>query len=185
MSIAGLFSSGLLAAQALRPAPSPAQKLQQEFKQVGSDLASGNLRRRKRFATLQSDNPQLASATSTQPGGTAIATQFKQLSNDLQAGNLSGAQQDFASLQQSIQTRGGGGGGHHHHVHSQDSSDSQNPVASAFAQLGQALQAGNLSTAQSAYATLQQDFLQQQGSASTVSGTSGSTNSNGSLSVSA
>lgn len=169
----------------MRPAPSPAHKLQQEFKQVGSDLASGNLAQAQAdFATLRSDNPQLGNATTTQSGGTAVATQFKQLSSDLQAGNLSGAQQDFASLQQAFQTSGGGGGRHHHHVQSQDSNNSQNPVASAFAQLGQALQAGNLSTAQSAYATLQQDFLQQQGS-STVIGTSGSTNSNGSLSISA
>ncbi len=85
-----------------------------------------------------------------------LQQEIQQLGKDLSAGNLSGAQQDFSAIQQDIQSQGGG---HHHHAHAQDSSGAQqNPIAELFNELGQALQSGNLSAAQQAYTTLQQDF---------------------------
>jgi hypothetical protein len=67
------------------------------------------------------------------------------------------------------------GGGHHHHSHGQDSSGAQqNPIAQLFSKLGQALQSGNLTAAQQAYTTLQQDFQSTSGSASSSTPSSSS-----------
>ena len=78
--------------------------------------------------------------------------EFQQLGQDLQSGNLSAAQTDFATLQQigSNST-------------SASSTASSNPLAQAFSQLGQDLQSGNLSAAQQDFTNIQQD-LQSQGS---------------------
>ena len=69
-------------------------------------------------------------------------TEFQQLGQDLQSGNLTQAQSDFATLSQNFP------GG------------SNNPVAQAFSQLGQDLKAGNLQAAQQDYANLEQDVQQ-------------------------
>jgi hypothetical protein len=71
-----------------------------------------------------------------------------QLSQDLQAGNLSAAQQDFATLQSLAQ--GGPFGGNAFSV-SQRQQD--------FAAIGQALQNGDVNAAQQAFAQLQSTFL--------------------------
>ncbi len=69
--------------------------------------------------------------------------EFQQLGQDLQAGNLSAAQSDFATLQ---------------NLTSQNSSATS---AQAFSQLAKDLQSGNLSAAQQDFATIQQDFQNQ------------------------
>jgi len=73
-----------------------------------------------------------------------IQSEFQQLGQDLQAGNLTQAQSDFSTLSQNIsspmQTNGS--------------------LSQAFAALGTALQSGNLAAAQKAYSTLQQDVQQ-------------------------
>lgn len=69
--------------------------------------------------------------------------------------------QDYATVQQDLQSSAVSGGHHHRHYHSSGSntsSASQNSLEQLFSQLGQALQSGNLSTAQSAYSSLQQEF---------------------------
>jgi hypothetical protein len=71
---------------------------------------------------------------------------------------------------------------HHHHHHS--GGNEQNSISQTFSQLGQALQSGNLSAAQQAYSTLQQDFQQfglSNGQSTTQSTTPQSTS--GSMSV--
>ncbi|HXZ14216.1 MAG TPA: hypothetical protein VEG64_17650, partial [Candidatus Sulfotelmatobacter sp.] len=98
---------------------------------------------------------------------------------DLQNGNLSAAQQDFANLQQAAQQQQQQGGQvhHHHHHHGGGGGGQQNSqIAQAFQSLGQALQSGDLSGAQSAFATIQQDLQQfsQFGSAAQAGGTSSS-----------
>jgi type VI protein secretion system component VasK len=105
-------------------------------------------------------------ATSSSQSTSPIAQALQQLSTDLQSGNVSAAQKDFATLQQDFQSQATQGGGHHHRHHHVDN-DSQNSgngsgstVSQVFAQLDRALQAGNLSSAQNAYTTLQQDFQQ-------------------------
>jgi hypothetical protein len=76
--------------------------------------------------------------------------EFQQLGQDLQSGNLSAAQQDFATLQQLGPQN-----------NSSVSAQSNNPIAQAFNQLSQDLQSGNLSAAQQDYAQIQQDFQNQ------------------------
>jgi hypothetical protein len=71
--------------------------------------------------------------------------EFKQLGQDLQAGNLSQAQQDFATLTQNAPGGAQNGIG---------------VLAQDFRTLGAALQSGNLSDAQQAFSTVQQDIQQ-------------------------
>jgi outer membrane protein assembly factor BamD (BamD/ComL family) len=137
---------------------------------LGKDLSAGNLSAAQSdFATLEKNSPQATSAASPQSSN-PIAQAFQQLAKDLQSGNLSAAEQDFSTIQQDVQSQGGG---HHRHSHAQDSSGTQqNPVAELFSELGQALQSGNLSAAQQAYTTLQQDFQQSASSGSSTLNTS-------------
>ncbi len=137
-----------------------AATFQTEFQQLGTDLQAGNLSAAQQdFVTLQSSAPG-ANSSSTSTSSTTtnpLAQAFNQLSTDLQSGNLSAAQQDFATIQQALQSRAAHG--HHHHGHRSGSqSGDSNSIGEQFQQLGAALQSGNLSSAQQAYATLQQDF---------------------------
>src|SRR6202142_4664031 len=74
--------------------------------------------------------------------------EFQQFGQDLQSGNLSAAQTDFATLQQS-------------QAQSSLSAQSNSPIAQDFKQLSQDLQSGNVSAAQQDYAKIQQDFQTQ------------------------
>ena len=76
--------------------------------------------------------------------------EFQQLGQDLQSGNLSAAQTDFTTLQQSGPQ-----------ANSSLSTQSNSPIAQDFKQLGQDLQSGNVSAAQQDYAKIQQDFQNQ------------------------
>ncbi|MGA9966316.1 MAG: hypothetical protein WBQ10_14050 [Terriglobales bacterium] len=169
MSVSGISSTNLFDLLDSANATSQKQQLQQEIQQLGKDLSAGNLSAAQSdFATLEKNSPQATSAASPQSSN-PIAQAFQQLAKDLQSGNLSAAQQDFSTIQQDVQSQGGG---HHHHGHAESSSAApQNPVAELFSELGQALQSGNLSAAQQAYTTLQQDF-QQSASGASASNTS-------------
>src|SRR4029077_10515508 len=124
----------------------------------------------------------------------SISQALKQLSQDLQAGNLSGAQSDIAALRQDFQqnaTQGSRGHHPHHHHHVQDSSQGSSPncpgaeIDQAFGQIGQALQSGNLLSAKQAYGSVQQDFQQfaALGSGSTSASSSSSPASQGTVNV--
>ena len=80
--------------------------------------------------------------------------QFLKLGQDLQSGNLSQAQGDFATLQQNAPA------GSPLAVSSSALSSGTSPILQEFSPLGQDLQSGNLQSAQQAYALLQQDFQQ-------------------------
>ena len=73
--------------------------------------------------TLSNDAQTSAfSSGSAQSGQSALDADFQTLSQDLQSGNLSGAQQAFTQAAKDIQ--GGSdsssvGGGHHHHRHAE------------------------------------------------------------------
>jgi outer membrane protein assembly factor BamD (BamD/ComL family) len=71
--------------------------------------------------------------------------EFKELGQDLQAGDLSAAQADFAMIQQLK-------------PYSDASSGSTNPIAQAFNQLSTDLKSGNLSAAQQDYSNMEQHF---------------------------
>jgi hypothetical protein len=76
-----------------------------------------------------------------------IQSEFQQLAQDLQVGNLTQAQQDFSTLAQNFPA-------------AQSTSNSA-PLSQAFGALSQDLQNGNLSAAQQDYSTIQQDVSQQ------------------------
>jgi len=140
------------------------QQLQQEFQQLGTDLSSGNLTAAQSdFATVQKNMPQTSSSTSTTQSSNPIAQAVSQRSKDLQSGNLASAQQDFANLQQDFQSHAAQG---HHHHHGSGGSE-QNQFSQMFNQLGQDLQSGNLSSAQSTWTSMQQ--LLQNGNSSSQS----------------
>jgi outer membrane protein assembly factor BamD (BamD/ComL family) len=185
MSITGIASNILSSLYGAQSPQNQFQQVQNEFQQLGQALQSGNLSQAQSdFATLSQNVPGLGGSTasastaaaSTTPTTNAantnpIAQAFAQLGQDLQSGNLTAAQQDYATIQQDVQQNAGQqvGGHHHHHHHggssqnssSTSSSSSQaNPIDQAFSQLAQTLQSGNLSGAQSAFAALQNDLEQ-------------------------
>ncbi len=90
-----------------------------------------------------------SSAQSSQGSGNARWQEFTELSNALQSGDLSEAQQAYSDLQQT--------GGLPSSAASSDS-----PAAADFAALGKALASGNLSQAQSAFSQLQSDIKRAQ-----------------------
>ena len=181
MSVAGIFSSSPISNQS---AQSEFQQFKQEFQKLGQDLQAGNLSAAQSdFATLQQLGPQSSTASTASSQSNPIAQEFEQLGQDLQAGNTTAAQQDFATIQQDFQNQASqsfqSGGTHRHHHHGGAGS----AIGQLLTQLGQALQSGNLSAAQTAYSTLQQDF---QNFAQNKSGSpAGNTNSSRNVSVSA
>jgi hypothetical protein len=80
------------------------------------------------------------------------AQDFKALQSALEAGDLSGAQDAFASLQKNMKPNPRGSEA------SSQLSEATSRVAKDFAALQTALQGGDLSGAQSAFATLKQDL---------------------------
>jgi len=167
MSVAGILSSAALGIGA-QMFQSRMQRASKEFQQLGQDLQSGNLSAAQSdFATLQSLQPQSqSSSTSSAQSSSPISQDFSHLAADLKAGNTTAAQQDFTKLQQDFQSQGTQNqtqAHHHHHHHGgggENSSGGSDAMSQLFSQLGQALQSGNLSAAQTAYATMQQQFQQ-------------------------
>lgn len=159
MSLSGISTSSLFSYESQNSqTQNKMQQIQKEFQQLGEDLQSGNLSAAQTdFATLQQMAPQGATNTSTTTTN-PLQQAFQQLGQDLQSGNLSAAQQDYANIQQDFQNMAQHGHGHHHHHGGSDSEMSQ--ISQTFQQLGQALQSGNLSSAQQAYSTLQQEIQQ-------------------------
>ena len=186
MSITSVASSTLLtqiyATQSTQNNQSQFQQVQTDFQQLGQDLQAGNLMGAQQdFATLQQALPNGQSQQNT---ASPIAQAFTALSQALQSGNLQDAQTAFTTLQGDIQQQQGSGQVRHHHHHGGNNSSQStasaasqqtNPVATAFGALSQALQSGNLSGAQTAFATLQQDLTQQfAGDLASYSGSTGS-----------
>ena len=88
-----------------------------------------------------------------------IQSEFQQLGQDLQSGNLTQAQSDFSTLSQNLS-----GLLQNNTALATAATTSTttpaNSLAQAFAQLGQDLQSGNLQAAQQDYTTVQQDAQQ-------------------------
>ena len=143
MSVAGISSSNLFNYSNQNVQNNP-QSLQQEFQQLSQDLQSGNLSAAQQdVSTLQQQ--------STSP----IVQAFNQLGQDIQSGNVSAAQKDYTNVKQDYQN-------YEHtrvrHYHAMKSGDGE--LSQVFSQLGQDLQSGNVSTAQTAYNSLLQDLPQ-------------------------
>jgi len=185
MSISGLSGSNFFTASSPSALQQKFQQIRQEFQQLGQDLQSGNLSQAQSdFATLQQNLPgQPQSAATTSQATNPLQQAVAQLAQDLKSGNLTAAQSDIATVQQDSQQLGSGQVGHHHHHHGGGQNSNSGQVQSLFTQLSDELQSGNLSGAQAAYSTLQQEFQQFPGSTSST----GSTNtllSGGNLNVS-
>lgn len=93
---------------------------------------------------ILSSNLLNLSAPSLSSPQQSFQKEFQKVGQDLQSGNLSAAQADFATLQQNAP--------------SANASTPNTPVAQAFSQLGKDLQSGNLSAAQQDFSNIQQDF---------------------------
>lgn len=154
MSVSGISSSNLFESTN-QTVQSKMQQFQKEFQQLGQDLQSGDLSAAQSdFVTLQQVGT--SSATSSAQGNTPISQAWNQLAQDLKSGNIRGAQQDFTQIQQAFQNQASHSHGHHRH-HGGGGGGAMNQL---FQQLGQALQSGDLTGAQTAYNTLAQDFTQ-------------------------
>jgi hypothetical protein len=151
------------------------QQFQQELQQLGKDIQSGNLSAAQAdFATLQQGG-SISSTARTK----VIAQAFNRLGQDLQSGNTTAAQQDYAKLQQELKNAVKSVG-HYRHPHRADGGSASNSIGNLLQQLGQDLQARDLSGARQAYNSLTQDFQEQ----SVASGAAPSTRSSA-VSVSA
>jgi hypothetical protein len=93
-------------------------------------------------------------------GNSSVQTEFQQLGQDLQSGNLSSARQDFAAIEQSVRQRTAQILHHHHHFAAGAQSGVANTLAQEFSTLAQALQSGNVSAAQAAFSALVQGLDQ-------------------------
>jgi hypothetical protein len=156
MSVAGILGSSLFnfLTQSVQ---SKGQQFKQEFQQLGLDLQSGNLSAAQvDLASLQPTGSQANSTTSSLQNNDPIGLDFKQLSQDLQSGNVSAAQQDYAKIQQDFQNQAATR--HVHHHHQGGGGGEASAISQLMQQLGQDLQTGNLTDAQKAYGTLQQQF---------------------------
>lgn len=165
MSISGILSSSFLQNQ-IGAASSPNHK---NLQQLGQDLQSGNLSAAQSdFASLQAAFSQGANSTaaaSTASASNPLAQAFNQLATDLQSGNIAAAQKDLSTAQQDIQSQGGPTANHFHHPHhlgggDGSSSNSLNSLLQDLSQVSQNLTSSSLTSAQTAYATLQQDLQQ-------------------------
>lgn len=97
----------------------------QDFDALASALQSGDLAgAQKAFATLQQDTQAMGqaqrgqgsnSSAVSQSGATSMKDLMNQLKQALSSGDLQGAQQAFASLQQNMQANQSQGHHHHHH----------------------------------------------------------------------
>ncbi|MGD0626086.1 MAG: hypothetical protein ABSB32_15380 [Thermodesulfobacteriota bacterium] len=83
---------------------------------------------------------------------------FNNLASALQAGNLTDAQNAFTALQQLLPNSSAG-----NQTQNGQQGSGQNAFATDFSALGKALQSGDLSAAQTAFAKLQQDTQSVQG----------------------
>jgi outer membrane protein assembly factor BamD (BamD/ComL family) len=88
-----------------------------------------------------------------------IKTEFQQLGQDLQSGNLEQAQQDFTTLSQNLPGASQSTAASANAV-AAGATTGNNSVAQAFTQLGQDLKSGNLQAAQKDFTNLQQDVQQ-------------------------
>jgi hypothetical protein len=109
------------------------QQIRDAFQQLGQALQSGDLNAAQQaFAALQQLMPNLSAGSQTQTGQqgsgqSQFAADLSALSQALQSGDLTKAQDAFAKLQQDMQSAHKR---HHHHHHnsgaSQDSASSSN-----------------------------------------------------------
>jgi hypothetical protein len=175
MSISAL-SSNLV--NDLSQQQNPFRQIRQDFNQLASALQSGDLSgAQSAFSSLQ-QLLQGRQSNASSNGPSTIQTDFASLGQALQSGDLNQAQNVFSQLQKDLQAArqapAAPPAGGDQYVPS-----TVKQVQQDFAQLNSALQSGDLSGAQSAFASLQQT-LQSQGAATPgTAGTQSSSSANG------
>ena len=186
MSISALSSN--LIADLSQQRQNPFQEIKQDFQQLSSALQSGDLSgAQSAYSNIQqllgASSGSSASTTSSN-GPSTLQNDFAALGQALQSGDLSTAQSAFSQLQSDFQaarqSSGPGFGGpgqappQGSDQYVSSSSQGQNPFQEAwqdYKQIGQDLQSGDLTDAQTAYSNLQQLVQAYPGSSSTNSST--------------
>lgn len=148
---------------------SPFQQVRKDFAALKTSLTSGDLKgAQAAFVTLQQDM-QAAGQSGQQTGANSqLSTDLAAVGTALDKGDLSGAQKAFAAVQQDMQQAQKTH--RHHHHHSGSAQNTQNTRSNPFtdlAAIGKALDSGNLSAAQKAFAALQQDLGNSDGQSTT------------------
>ena len=155
-------------------------QVKQDFQSLANDLQSNNLSGAQQdFKALQQLLPDPSASNQTQTGQSGsgqnqFATDLGAVGQDLQSGTLTQAQTDFAKLQQDMQSVQGHHHHHHHHHGSNSTQSTDSTTSNSSAQstngsgqtqfttdlnaLSQALQNGNVTQAQAAFATFEQDM---------------------------
>ena len=185
MSISAL-SSNLITDLSQQYQQNPLQQIRKDFNQLASALQSGDLSgAQSAYSSIQQllqDNQSSSNSISGSNGTSTIQNDFATLGQALQSGDLSQAQSAFSQLQsdfkaasQSAQALPPGEDQYVSGASQQGLSVAQQ-VQQDYAQLASALQSGDLSKAQSAFASLKQE-LQSQGASTTQASTQSSTNS--------
>jgi hypothetical protein len=153
-------------------ASSPFQQVKKDFAALKTSLTSGDLKgAQAAFATLQQDMQTVSQAQGGQQtaGTSPLDNDLTAIGKALDSNDLSGAQAAFKTLTQDMQKMRQTQGGqqvqkthhHHHHHHSGSAQNTQSTTSNPFTDLtaiGDALQKGDLTGAQTAFATLQQDL---------------------------
>ncbi len=155
MSISGISSSTNVYQDPMRQI----QSVKEDFSGLTTSLASGNLTAAQTaFATLMQDLGNSGAQSSQQTGAASqVSTDLNAVGTALNSGSLSNAQKAFATLMQDLQA----GSLHHHHHHHHRSGSALNTtgtLSTDLAAVGTALQSGDLTAAQTAFATLMQDI---------------------------
>jgi len=198
MSISAL-SSNLVNDLSQQQRQNPFQQIRQDFKQLASALQSGDLPdAQSAYSNIQQvlqANQGASGSNSGSSGSNLLQGDFSTLGQALQSGNLSQAQSAFSQLENDFQAGGQPGSGaaqaalrdqpavqaavEDRYVPASQTPSPVQQVQQEYSQLANALQSGNLTNAQSAFAALQQALQSQAGTngasspASTTTTTSG------------
>ena len=181
MSIAGISSN-------ISVYQNQFHQTKKDFSDLETDLSSGNLTSAQQAYTALTQDLQNANQTQSgqqTSGNSQISNDLAAVGSALQSGDLTGAQSAFATLTQDLQNAAQGGQqtykghGHHHHHHGGSSQIAGTTLSNDLAAVGSALQSGDLTGAQSAFAMLMQN-LGNGGAQNSSSGSDASTQAAGS-----
>lgn len=175
MSVSSISSTSSSLTEGLANWASMMKKVQSEVTQLGEDLQSGNTTQAESdYTTLSqtlsdfsSDSTSTAttsadSTTSTDSSTSSLTDAFNALGQDIESGDLSAAQSDFTTLQNDLQQTTSQAPPPPPPPPSSETSTSTstNSILKELSALGDALSSSDLTSAQTAYTSLQQDILQ-------------------------
>jgi hypothetical protein len=162
MSVSGISSS-------TSGYQNPFQQIRDDFTTLQTDLSSNNLSgAQQAYEALTQDLQAINQSQGGQQAGgnSQLSSDLAAVGKALQSNDLTDAQSAFTKLTQDLQSAqqthaGQQTYGHHHHHHggsSQTARATNTTLTNDFTTLSNALQSGNLTTAQSAFTALMQDL---------------------------